>query len=125
MVYGGVFAPACVLCYGTDHDSEPLPPLSGICLPPRPVQSRQEEYRGFGTAAQGLRRDLFPLPSAGYDQLTERRFEFIPLWGFFVFLFYAMRRVNCHRCRTVVVEEVPWGDGKRSLTKAYMLYLAR
>ena len=37
----------------------------GICLPPRPVQSRQEEYRGFGTAAQGLRRDLFPLPSAG------------------------------------------------------------
>jgi hypothetical protein len=23
------------------------------------------------------------------------------------------------------VEEVPWGDGKRSLTKAYMLFLAR
>jgi hypothetical protein len=28
----------------------------------------------------------------GYDQLPERRFEFIPLWGFFVFLLYAMRR---------------------------------
>jgi len=25
----------------------------------------------------------------------------------------------------VVVEEVPWGDGKRTLTKAYMLFLAR
>jgi transposase len=61
----------------------------------------------------------------GYDQLAERRFEFIPLWGFFVFLLYAMRRVNCRRCGTVVVEEVPWRDGKRSLTKAYMLFLAR
>src|SRR5207248_7885472 len=60
----------------------------------------------------------------GYDQLAERRFEFIPLWAFFVFLLYSMRRVNCLRCGTVVVEEVPWGDGKRSLTKAYMLFLA-
>ena len=32
--------------------------------------------------------------ASGYDQLAERRFEFIPLWGFFVFLRYAMRRVN-------------------------------
>ena len=37
----------------------------------------------------------------GYDQLAERRFEFIPLWGFFVFLLYAMRRVNCRRCGVV------------------------
>jgi transposase len=61
----------------------------------------------------------------GYDQLAERRFEFIPLWGFFVFLLYTMRRVDCARCGAVVVEEVPWGDGKRTLTKAYMLFLAR
>jgi transposase len=61
----------------------------------------------------------------GYDQLAERRFEFIPLWGFFVFLLYTMRRVDCARCAAVVVEEVPWGDGKRTLTKAYMLFLAR
>ena len=64
-------------------------------------------------------------PAPGYDQLPERRFEFIPLWGFFVFLLYAMRRVDCLRCAAVVVEEVPWGDGKRTLTKAYMLFLAR
>jgi len=63
-------------------------------------------------------------PARGYDQLAERRFEFIPLWGFFVFLLYAMRRVDCRRCGTVIVEEVPWGDGKRTLTKAYMLFLA-
>jgi transposase len=36
-----------------------------------------------------------------------------------------MRRVECPRCQTVVVEEVPWGDGKRTLTRAYMLFLAR
>jgi transposase len=64
-------------------------------------------------------------PAPGYDQLAERRFEFIPLWGFFVFLLYAMRRVDCRRCGVVVVEEVPWGEGKRQLTKAYMLFLAR
>ena len=64
-------------------------------------------------------------PAPGYDQLAERRFEFIPLWGFFVFLLYTMRRVDCRRCGLVVVEEVPWGEGKRTLTKAYMLFLAR
>jgi hypothetical protein len=55
----------------------------------------------------------------GYDQLPERRFEFIPLWGFFVFLLYSMRRVHCRHCDAVLVEEVPWGDGKRTLTKVY------
>ena len=61
----------------------------------------------------------------GYDRLAERRFEFIPFWGFLVFLLYSMRRVECPRCQAVVVEEVPWGDGKRTLTRAYMLFLAR
>ena len=32
-------------------------------------------------------------PAPGYDHLPERRFEFIPFWGFFVFLLYSMRRV--------------------------------
>jgi len=35
-----------------------------------------------------------------------------------------MRRVDCHRCQAFVVEEVPWADGKRTLTRAYMLFLA-
>ena len=64
-------------------------------------------------------------PAPGYDHLPERRFEFIPLWGFLVFFLYSMRRVHCRRCSSVVVEEVPWGDGKHQLTKAYMLFLAR
>jgi transposase len=65
------------------------------------------------------------LPAPAYGRLAERRFEFIPLWGFLVFLLYTMRRVDCSRCSVVAVEEVPWGGGKRRLTKAYMLFLAR
>ena len=62
-------------------------------------------------------------PAAGYDHLSERRFEFIPLWGFLVFLVYRMRRVNCKTCG-VVVEELPWASGKHQLTKVYMQFLA-
>src|SRR6202790_1647219 len=36
-----------------------------------------------------------------------------------------MRRVPRPRCPAVVVEEVPWSVGKRTLTRAYMLFLAR
>ena len=54
-----------------------------------------------------------------------RKYTFISCWGFLVFLLYSMRRVACHRCQAVVVEEVPWADGKRTLTKANMLFLAR
>lgn len=62
-------------------------------------------------------------PASGYDQMPQRGFEFIPIWGFAVVLLYCMRRVDCRRCG-VKVEEVPWGSGKHQLTKAYMLYLA-
>jgi len=61
---------------------------------------------------------------AGYDHLPERRFEFIPLWGYPVFLVYARRRVDCPDCG-VVAEQIPWAEGKRHLTNAYMLLLSR
>jgi transposase len=60
----------------------------------------------------------------GYDRLFEREFQFVPLWALGVVLVYAMRRVNCPRCG-VTVERVPWGDGKRHLTQAYAVFLAR
>ena len=60
----------------------------------------------------------------GYDHLPERRFEFIPLWGILVFFLYQMRRVHCRKCG-VVVEEVPWSDGKHQSTKVHMLLLVR
>jgi hypothetical protein len=64
-------------------------------------------------------------PAPGYDQLPDRRYESIPFWGFLVFLLYSMRRVSCPRCQAVLVEQVPWGNGKHQLTHAYMLFLAR
>jgi transposase len=63
-------------------------------------------------------------PGPGYDTLAPRRFQFVPLWAIEVVLIYAMRRVNCSRCG-VTVERVPWGDGKRHLTQAYAVFLAR
>ncbi len=63
-------------------------------------------------------------PAPGYDRLPERRFEFIPFWGILVFLLYRMRRVHCRTCG-IVVEEVPWSDGKHQSTKAHMLFLAQ
>ncbi len=58
-----------------------------------------------------------------YDTLSFRLFEHIPIWGFRVFLKYLMRRVDCKNCG-VKVEEVPWGSGKRELTRTYMHYLS-
>jgi transposase len=63
-------------------------------------------------------------PAPGYDRLPERRFEFIPFWGILVFFLYCMRRVQCPSCG-VIVEQVPWSDGKHHSTKAHMLFLAR
>jgi transposase len=62
-------------------------------------------------------------PAAGYDHLTLRRFEFVPLCGFMVLLLYRMRRVDCTACG-VRVEELPWAIGKHQRTKADMLFLA-
>ncbi|WP_316157601.1 ISL3 family transposase [Cupriavidus sp. BIC8F] len=63
-------------------------------------------------------------PARGYDTLAQRRFEFIPVWGFAVFLLYTMRRVDCRDCG-VKVEALPWANGKHTLTRAYMLFLAQ
>ncbi len=58
-----------------------------------------------------------------YDKLGYRLFEHIPIWGFKVFFKYLMRRVECINCG-IKVEKVPWGDGKKELTKTYMHYLS-
>jgi len=60
----------------------------------------------------------------GYDTLSPRRFEFVPVFGIAVFLLYAMRRVDCPKCG-IVVEMVPWADGKTRITHAYAWFLAR
>lgn len=60
-----------------------------------------------------------------YDTSPEpRSFQFVPLWGFVVFFWYFMRRVDCRRCG-VTVERVPWADGKHRTCNVYRLFLAR
>jgi len=60
----------------------------------------------------------------GYDTLSPRRFEFVPLWGIPIFFCYTMRRVNCSRCG-IIVESVPWAEGKLHLTTTYAWFLAK
>jgi transposase len=62
--------------------------------------------------------------SPGYDRLAERRWLFVPLWGIPVWFLYAPRRVKCPE-HGVVVEHIPWSDGKRPVTLAMMGFLAR
>jgi len=64
-------------------------------------------------------------PGPVYDhQRNERRFEFVPVWGVAVFFVYRMRRVDCPTCGRVVVEHVPWSDGKHQTTTTYRWFLA-
>ncbi len=63
-------------------------------------------------------------PAPGYDQLPARSWQFVPLWGLAVWFIYAARRVNCSE-HGVVIEHVPWSDGKRPVTMAMMCFLSR
>lgn len=62
-------------------------------------------------------------PAGSYDHLPERQFEFVPLWGIPIYFCYRMRRINCIDCG-VKVESVPWSDGKETMTKTMMQFLA-
>ena len=59
----------------------------------------------------------------GYDRLAERTWEFVPLWQITVLFAYALRRVDCPTCG-VVVESVPWGQGKCQQTRTYRWFLS-
>ena len=85
----------------------------------RRVDIRLEAHGGIGGKCS---RCLEPAP--GYDRLPERKWQFVPLWGIVTWFIYAPRRVECPR-HGVVVEHVPWSDGKRPVTLAMMGFLAR
>jgi len=77
-------------------------------------------------AHRGVRRRCSQCqqPAPGYDRLGERRWLFVPLWGIPTYFCYAPRRVQCAE-HGVVVEHIPWSDGKRPVTCAMMGFLAR
>jgi transposase len=63
-------------------------------------------------------------PAPGYDRLPQRRWLFVPLWGLKTYFLYPPRRVECP-VHGVVVEHIPWSQGKRPITTAMMGFGAR
>lgn len=63
-------------------------------------------------------------PAPGYDQLPQRHWLFVPLWGIPTYFHYSPRRVQCP-AHGIVVEHIPWSDGKRPVCRAMMSFLAR
>ena len=63
-------------------------------------------------------------PAPGYDTLPQRAWNHVPLWGLKTVFLYPPRRVECP-VDGVVVEHLPWSDGKRPITKPMMIFLAR
>src|SRR5512135_3744466 len=86
---------------------------------PRRIEIKLEPHRS--TRARCSRCDK---PTPGYDVLPERRWEHVPLWGIKTYFYYTPRRVNCSE-HGVVVEHIPWSDGKRPVTLSMMGFLAR
>jgi len=63
-------------------------------------------------------------PCPGYDRLPQRSWLFVPLWGIVTWFLYAPRRVECPE-HGVVIEHIPWSEGKRPVTIAMMCFLSR
>jgi len=95
-----------------------------VCLPshkgrPLAIEITVEPHGGIRGRCSQCQR-LAP----GYDRLAERRWLFVPLWGIPTYFLYAPRRVQCAE-HGVLVEHIPWSDGKRPVTCAMMGFLAR
>ena len=58
------------------------------------------------------------------DRLKMRTWKHVPLWGIPVLLKYAPTRVKCERCGKIVVEAIPWAQGKCRLSKGLIGLLA-
>ncbi len=85
----------------------------------RPSKSRWRRIKVYGGKCSRCQR-----PAPGYDRLAEREWLFVPLWGMATYFRYAPRRVACSE-HGVVIEAIPWSEGKRPVTRAMMGFLAR
>ena len=83
------------------------------------IEVRIEPHQGLRGKCSVCRR-----PAPGYDTQPERRWLFVPLWGIVTHFLYRPRRVTCPE-HGVVVEHIPWSEGKRPFTTAMMGFLAR
>jgi transposase len=85
---------------------------------PQSIEITLEPHGGMRGRCSRCRR-----PAPGYDHLPKRRWSFVPLWGIPTWFCYAPRRVSCAE-HGVIVEHIPWSDGKRPVTCAMMGFLA-
>jgi len=83
------------------------------------IEIKLEPHRGMRGRCSQCQQ-----PAPGYDRLPERRWQFVPLWGIRTDFLYAPRRVECAE-HGVIVEHIPWSEGKRPVTCAMMGFLAR
>ena len=83
------------------------------------VEITIEPHQGIGGQCSECRQ-----PAPGYDRLPERWWRFVPLWGIATWFRYTPRRVQCAQ-HGVVVEHIPWSEGKRPVTTAMMCFLSR
>src|SRR4051812_25467137 len=79
---------------------------------PRSIEIAVEPHGAMAARCSRCRQ-----PSPGYDRLPSRSWLFVPLWGIQTVFIFAARRVQC-ATHGVVVEHVPWSDGKRPVTIA-------
>jgi transposase len=78
------------------------------------IEIKLEPHRGMRGRCSQCQQ-----PAPGYDRLPERRWQFVPLWGIRTDFLYAPRRVECAE-HGVIVEHIPWSEGKRPVTCAMM-----
>jgi transposase len=83
------------------------------------IEIRIEPHQGIRGKCSECRQ-----PAPGYDRLPDRTWLFIPLWGIVTCFQYGPRRVECPE-HGVIVEHIPWSEGKRPITLAMMGFLAR
>ena len=86
---------------------------------PQSIEITIEPHVGIRGRCSHCRR-----PAPGYDRLPQRRWLFVPLWGIPTHFCYAPRRVACAE-HGIGVEHIPWKSGKRPVTCAMMVFLAR
>jgi transposase len=85
----------------------------------RAIEIRLEAHRSMRGRCSQCQK-----PAPGYDRLAERCWLFVPLWGIPAHFRYAPRREECAE-HGVMVEQIPWSEGKRPVTRTMMGLLAR
>jgi hypothetical protein len=94
--------------HGTDHDLKPLPSFPRFCLPARPLQCRQEEYRSGRATAQGFGR------STSWDKVFDA-VEHVVTFGL---EHRVLRQIDA-----IGVDEIQYAKGHNYLTLIYPIDL--